>query len=511
MQVTALPEQELLSNLSALKDSELLYERGIYPQSTYIFKHALTQEVVYDSILTKRKKSYHEKIARAMEVLYKENIDEKYELLSEHYIRSENYEKGAEYSRLVRKKALKTGTVIDGIAYAIKTVECLERLPKSDNILKEIVKARTILGFHNTQLNYHVEAKEAIDPIVDLALKSDDKRMQSQVLVIVGTYTYMVEEDFPKAIKYLEDALKLAQEVNDIASLILAEFWLGLGLVLYCEFEKGLVYFKKTRERSLAVKSLWSASIAESNIACFTYFFQGKLNDAFQHSLEAIRLAEESDDIYSKTVAYSTYAISCYGKGFLEEAKQNLLKGIDFAERLSYFIWLAANNLFLGEIYSEMGEYGAARYCYDKAILFSEESKVFRSWFYWSEIALAKAKVMSNGKNIKFDTLYNYVSQNGLRTIDGLLRRYVAEILIHVDNKRISDIEDWIKKAIELDERNGTLFSLGADYALYAKLFKQKGDIWKGKENLAKAIDIFKECGSDGWVKKYEEELASFA
>ena len=510
-QVTGLPERELLSQLSLLKDLELLYERGIYPQSTYIFKHALTQEVVYDSILTKRKKSYHEEIARAMEDLYKENIDEKYELLSEHYIRSENYEKGAEYSRLVRKKALKTGSVIDGIAYAMKTVDCLERLPQSDNILREIVKARTILGFHNTQLNYHVEAKEAIDPIMDLVLKSDDKRMQSQVLIIVGTYTYTVEEDFPKAIKYLEDALKLAEEVKDIASLILVEFWLGLGLVLYCEFEKGLGYFKKTRERSLAVNSLWGASIAESNISCFTYFFQGKLNDAFQHSLEAIRLAEESDDIYSKTIAYSSHAISCYGKGHLEEAKQNFFKGIDFAERLNYFIWLSLNNLFLGEIYSEMGEYGAAGYCYDKAILFMEDSKVFRSWICWSKIALAKVKVMSNEKNIKFDPLYNYVSQNRLKAFEGLLRRYVGEILLHVDNQRISDVEDWIKKAIELDERNGILFSLGADYALYGELFKRKGDISKAKENLSKTIEIFKDCGADGWVKNAEKKLASFS
>ena len=61
--VTGLPEQELLSNLSTLRDAELLYERGIYPNSTYIFKHALTREVVYDSILTKKRKQIHEKIA----------------------------------------------------------------------------------------------------------------------------------------------------------------------------------------------------------------------------------------------------------------------------------------------------------------------------------------------------------------------------------------------------------------------------------------------------------------
>jgi predicted ATPase/class 3 adenylate cyclase len=510
-QVAGLPEHELLSQLSVLKDSELLYERGIYPQSAYIFKHALTQEVVYDSILTNRKKGYHGEIARAMEDLYKENIDEKYELLSEHYIRSENYEKGAEYSRFVRKKALKTGSVIDGIAYATKTVECLERLYQSDSILKELAKARTSLGFHYTQLNYHVEAKEAINPIMDLVLKGDDKRMQSQVLTIMGTYSYMVEEDFPKAIEYLEDALKLAEEVKDAASLILAEFWLGLGLAFYCEFEKSLGYFKKTREKSLAANSLWGASVAESNISCFTYFFQGKLNDAFQHSLEAIRLAEESDDIYPRTIAYSIHAMSCYGKGLLEEAKQNFLKGIDFAERLSYFIWLGANNLFLGEIYCEMGEYGASADCYDKAISFLERSKAFRSWICWSQIALAKAKVMSNQKNIKIAPLYNYVSQNRLKAFEGLLRRYVGEVLLHVDNQRLSDVEGWVKKAIELDEKNGILFSLGADHALYAELFKRKGDISNAEESLVRAIRILKECGADGWVKKYEEKLASLS
>jgi len=68
--VTGLMEMELLSYLSVLKDSELIYERGIFPQSTYIFKHALSREVVYDSIITKRKNRFHEEIANAIEDLY---------------------------------------------------------------------------------------------------------------------------------------------------------------------------------------------------------------------------------------------------------------------------------------------------------------------------------------------------------------------------------------------------------------------------------------------------------
>jgi hypothetical protein len=53
------------------------------------------------------------------------------------------------------------------------------------------------------------------------------------------------------------------------------------------------------------------------------------------------------------------------------------------------------------------------------------------------------------------------------------------------------------------------MFHLGKDYALYADLFKRKGDLSKARENLGKAIEILKECGADGWVKKYEKELAA--
>ena len=70
------------------------------------------------------------------------------------------------------------------------------------------------------------------------------------------------------------------------------------------------------------------------------------------------------------------------------------------------------------------------------------------------------------------------------------------------------EAEVWIQKAIEEDQRNGTKFYLGRDYALYAEWFKRNGDCSKARENLGRAIEILKECGADGWVEKFEEELA---
>jgi predicted ATPase len=199
---TALPDQELLSYLSVLKDSELLYERGIYPTSTYIFKHALTREVVYDSVLTARKKKLHEEIGNAAENLYKENIAKYYEVLAGHFICSEKYEKGAEYSRLAGKKAEKSASLNNAIFYVQKRIACLERLPATEEVQRQTIDARTALGLYISQLNHPVRAKEAIDPIIGLAISNNYRKRLSQIYTIIGVYNLYVEEEFSIVVAY---------------------------------------------------------------------------------------------------------------------------------------------------------------------------------------------------------------------------------------------------------------------------------------------------------------------
>ncbi|MGD9194097.1 MAG: AAA family ATPase, partial [Desulfobacterales bacterium] len=196
--VSGLSEQELLSRLSALKDSELLFERGIFPETTYIFKHALTQEVVYDSILTREKQRLHEEIGNAIEELYKDNLHEHYGVLAEHFISSENNEKGAEYCRLAGEKAVRAGSFHDAIGYGKKQIVCFEKLPQTNAVVKSLIDARTKTGHYHAQLGQFVKAKETVDPIVDLAVKLNVKKKISRINCIVGAYSHWVEEDIYK-------------------------------------------------------------------------------------------------------------------------------------------------------------------------------------------------------------------------------------------------------------------------------------------------------------------------
>ena len=213
----------------------------------------------------------------------------------------------------------------------------------------------------------------------------------------------------------------------------------------------------------------------------------------------------------SKAEAYTNHGCSCYLKGFLDEAETYLVKGSAFCERINYFGMRGLANFFLGELYFERGKYSGAQGYYDSVISIAEHARIFPSFANASRIALARAKVMNNEKDIDLEALYEYEGNNKMKTLDGMMARYISEILLNIDDHHMSQAENWIKKALEMDKRNGTMFQLGTDYSLCAELLRRKGERPKAKENLIKAIEIFKECGADGWVKKAEQELASIS
>jgi tetratricopeptide (TPR) repeat protein len=506
--VTGFQEKELLSYLSILKDSELLYERGIYPQSNYIFKHALTREVVYDSILATRKKKLHEEIGKAIEELYKDNLGEHYEVLAEHYFLGENYLKSAEHSRLASRKAEKTASLNDAIVFAKKRIASIEQLLRTEDVEKQIIDARAVLGLYMTQLNYHVEAKEAINPIIDLAIKHDYKKRLCQIYTILGSYYWFVEDNYPETFKALEQAFKISEEVKDIISLVLASYWYACALGWNCEFERSTDYFKKALDINVAAKNLWGIIVMKSTLAFFSYFYSGKIILGFQTTMGAVHIAEESGDIYSKSNSYTSHGILCLGMGLLHEAEKYLLKGIEFCERVNFPSWGGGAQFHLGETYFEMGDFSLSKEHYEKGSWILEHNRLTPSMANLGKVGLARAKVMNKEKDVDLESLYAHSRNNKVKACEGWFQRYIGEILLNIDDQHLSEAEHWIQKAIEADQRNRTMFNLGRDYALYAGLFKRKGDRLKAQENLGKAIEIFKECGADGWAERYEKELA---
>ena len=505
--ITGISEQELLSHFAVLKDSELLYERGIYPLSTYVFKHVLTREVLYDSILSGKRKRLHREIGNAIEEVCKDNLDDQYEILAGHYITGENYEKAAHYCEVATWKPFERGVVPDSITYSEKEIFCLERLPRTPGVEKRIVEARTRLGLLYTQILYYAEAKEAVDPIVELALQRDYKSSISQIYTVMGSYYDLVEEDFPKALAYLEDALKIAEDLGDILCLAMATYSIAWCLAHICEFEKSMYYFDRILGITLVMNSLWGTSRLKSLMSVYVYCVQGQVEIGYQNSSEALRIAEESGDIGTRAIAYIFQGSTCFFKGFWEESEEYLLKGIDLCERVDLFEIVHGGHFRLSMTYYEMGDFRRSQDHAEKALALY--GRISCSWMNLYKIGRARAKTMNNEKDIDLNELFRCFNDSRLKTYEGTMAACIGETLLNTGDQNMDKAEDWIKRAIRINKRNGTKFDLGSSYALYAKLLRRKGNLRGAREKLNKATKIYNECGSEGWVAKANDELAS--
>jgi tetratricopeptide (TPR) repeat protein len=360
-------------------------------------------------------------------------------------------------------------------------------------------------------MNYWVNSKEAVEPIIEQALKWGYKSRLSQIYAILGTYYWVIEEKFSEAFNYLEQALKTAEEIRDALSLSFASYWLGTALAFDCQFDKAAPYHQKALDVAVAANFLPNIALNKGSIGYFIHYHQGRVSLGYQITSEAVRIAEESGDTWSKGVSHVCHGASCYGKGRLEEATKSLTKASNCCERINFYSWASFAHHFLGKTYFELGEYPESKDHFDKAAKLSEPISIAPAFTNFYKIGGARAKVMSNEKDIELRSLCEYAAENRISVFDGRMSKYIAEILLNIDDQHAFEAEDWVKKAIEADKRNGMMFYLGRDHALYADLLKRMGDQSKAKENLAKAIEIFKECGADGWVKKYEEEMASLS
>jgi len=121
--------EELKSSLINLQGLEFIYEKRLFPELEYIFKHALTQKVAYNSLLQKRRKEIHEKIGSAIEDLYPDRLEEYYELLAYHYVRSDNKEKAVDYLDLANQKAAKLNAMEDAKSYFDEAMKLLDTQP----------------------------------------------------------------------------------------------------------------------------------------------------------------------------------------------------------------------------------------------------------------------------------------------------------------------------------------------------------------------------------------------
>ncbi len=501
-----LPEEDLLRRLSFLKDAELLYERGLFPDSTFVFKHALTREVVYDTLLERKKRELHLDIGNAMEEVYKDALEEQFGNLAEHFKEGGDYEKAARYFRRSAGKASRASAYLEAIPLAKNVISCLEKLSITTEVQKRIIDWRLNLANIYGAINYVVEMKDVVVPVIDLAHELNYRK--SATYIIIAAYLDLVEEKFEEADRYRTEGMNLALEEKDYLVLGSAYNPKGYKHGWFCEFKEGESCLARFIEISENIGNVNSVVVGKCNIAGFIFANDGRLDEALKCTQEALQLAIQADDLYPKGVAYSAYGHALFKKGLFPEAEENLMLGLQMNQKTDFVGSILFTSMTLGGLHIEMGRYSQAKECFDGILAVHERTKIMPSSVPTAQIWNTAAEVLG-GLDPALDDLNNFdINEIKMKFLQGSAAQGMGQIYLYIDDKHMDEAEVWIRKAIEADEQNRMPWDLARDYALYAEFFKKKADPAQAKEKLGKAIDLMRSIGADGWVKRYEEELA---
>jgi predicted ATPase len=300
-QVVTQPEEELYRLLASLQRKEFLYEQPAFPEVEYIFKHALTQEVAYNSVLHERRKALHERTAQAIEALYSANLDEHYSELAHHYSRSGNTEKAIEYLQLAGQQAVQRSAHVEAITHLTAALELLTTLPDARERAQQELTLQLALGapLIATKGYGAPEVEKAYSRARELCRHGAETSALFPVLLGLWVI-HFVRAELRLAHELGEQLLRQAHGVQD--PLLLLEAHFALGQTLFCLGE--LLSARSHLEQGLTLYNPQQHGVHVSHygqdmgVGCRRYeawalWVLGYPDQALTKSQEALALAQE--------------------------------------------------------------------------------------------------------------------------------------------------------------------------------------------------------------------------
>jgi len=555
-QVISWPDEELLASLSLLKDSELVYERGIFPETTYIFKHAFTQEAVYNGLLGARRKEIHNKIGLALESLYPDKIDEYCEMLAYHYSKAENPEKAWPYLKLSGEKASNRYAHLEAVDLFKQAVSALSKLPESDDfkrtkvdIFASMVNSYQSLGFpkdvevplkegekiageledeekrvffisswvtYQSYLPDQLLDKDKIEALFQDTLNTGKVNLIAQVAVSLTVIYDSLSEDRSK-IELIPGVLELLEK-NDSTTDNFGGFmsaYSGLcfhyliSLAKFGRFQKAEAAGRKAlKESAKSDVDFIGSGFVEFSIGYISQS-KGAGNSAKLHFQKCIQLWEEAKYVGMIGSARSYLGRSFYYLGDLKKALFHLEKGIEIQDGSSISATVAGHYGVASWAYLDQGFKDKALVCAEKelqiALQYSESHDQGKANANYGYI-LAKTK-QTGGERAKQHILegIEILEKQGFKPDAAIGYLRLAELCS--DQKNATEMLQHLNKATSMFQEMEMNFWLGKSNELLAKHFHRKGEASKSLEHMNSAIQYMKVCEADGWVERYEKKL----
>jgi tetratricopeptide (TPR) repeat protein len=294
--VLRIPTEELDLLLSRLQLGEFIYEQPAFPEVEYAFKHALTQEVAYNSVLSDRRKLLHGRAGAAMEALYANRLEDHLSELARHYERSGNTVKAIEYLERAGQQSISRASHAEAITLFGSALELLKTLPETpERPKKELAlqlglgsSLQAIKGLSALEVGQTFARAYELCPLIEAT-----PQLFEVLLGLTGFYVSSVR--LSRAYELTQQLVGIAEDGRDVKSLITAYALSGMVLFMMGEFALARGHFERATsfDSTSSSPSYWPAA---SSWEAMTLGCLGYADQALDNSRRALALARELSD-----------------------------------------------------------------------------------------------------------------------------------------------------------------------------------------------------------------------
>ena len=321
-------EGDLRRGLAHLQSAEFLYETRLFPELEYTFKHALTHEVAYASLLHERRRMLHQSVLETLERRQPDQPSEEAERLARHAVGAEAWDKGAKYLRLAAQRMIARSSYGAAVELLHEALQALERLPETPETLAQAIDARLDLRVALIPLGRYHDVLTVMREAEALATRLGDRARLGRVLADICARLRNVTGEHHQAIEVGQRALAIAVESDDRELEIEAQYRTGQAYFAIADYRRALDLLSRCAEGAGEGGPHLSLLFAPWSLTwlALTLMSLGRFVEARSHALQALRIAERADHPF-------TLAETLTGIGGLSLAQGDYGASIEALER----------------------------------------------------------------------------------------------------------------------------------------------------------------------------------
>jgi len=322
-------EATLCVGLAHLQAAEFLYETRLFPDLEYTFKHALTHEVAYGSLLQERRRTLHRRIVAAIEELYPDHLAEQVERLAHHAFQGEVWDKAVAYLRQAGAKALARSAHQEASLYLALALIALQHLPEQRETLEQAIDLRCDLRTSLFHLGEFGQIFEHLRTAETLAETLGDRERAARILDFMSA-NFNVLGEHDRAVESGQRAIAFAATLGIPRLQVATHFHVGAAYYSLGEYRRAIEVLRRNMEsgedrpRHGRANGLSLRSVVSRTWLVWSLAELGAFAEGIAYGQEAVRIAEAVDRPDSLINAYSGIGFLYLRQGHFQQAIPHL-------------------------------------------------------------------------------------------------------------------------------------------------------------------------------------------